>query len=167
MSPIAAMADLMTFPNTAWRGFSDRVMGGVSRESVTDEVIDGEACVRLAGDVRLDNNGGFIQIAMDLAPPGRTLDASEFQGVTIRVRGNGETYGAHLRTADTARPWESYRAAFDAVPRWTDIRIPFDDFRPHRLSAPLDVTRLRRLGLVAIGRAFHADLAVARVALYR
>ncbi len=31
---------------------------------------------------------------------------------------------------------------------------------------PLDVRHLRRLGLVAIGRAFHADLAVSVVGLY-
>jgi hypothetical protein len=35
------------------------------------------------------------------------------------------------------------------------------------LTAPLDISRLRRLGLVAIGRAFAADLAVARLSLYR
>jgi len=40
-------------------------------------------------------------------------------------------------------------------------------FEPHRLETPLDVTRLRRIGLVAIGRAFFADLAVARLAFYR
>lgn len=155
------------FPSSAWRGFSDRVMGGVSRETVSREVIDGQPCTRLTGDVRLDNNGGFIQMAMDLAPDGETLDASAFAGIALLVRGNGETYGAHLRTTDAARPWESYRATFCAEPLWRDIRIPFADFQPYRLSAPLDLTGLRRLGLVAIGRAFHADLAVATAALYR
>jgi hypothetical protein len=31
---------------------------------------------------------------------------------------------------------------------------------------PLDPSRLRRIGLVAIGREFDADLSVARLALY-
>ncbi len=167
MSEDTATAEELTFSNVAWRGFSDRVMGGVSRETVSREVIDSEPCVRLTGDVRLDNNGGFIQMAMDLAPESGTLDASRFQGVELRVRGNGETYGAHLRTTDAVRPWESYRASFVASPRWGDVRIPFADFQPHRLSIPLDVTVLRRLGVVAIGRAFRADLCVAEAALYR
>jgi hypothetical protein len=38
--------------------------------------------------------------------------------------------------------------------------------RPYRLTEPLDVRRLRRLGLVAVGRAFHADLAASAVGLY-
>jgi hypothetical protein len=167
VSPGIATADVYELSNTAWRGFSDRVMGGVSRETVSHEVIDIEPCVRLTGDVRLDNNGGFIQMAMDLAPGSETFDASAFAGFSLRVRGNGETYGAHLRTRNAIRPWESYRAPFAAGPRWTDVRVPFSDFQPYRLSEPLDVTVLRRLGLVAIGRAFYADLAVAGVALYR
>ncbi len=167
MNAGSATEDLAEFPITALRGFSDRVMGGVSRETVSHGVIDQEPCVRLTGDVRVENNGGFIQMAMDLAAGGGTLDASGFGGFSLRVRGNGESYGAHLRTTDAVRPWESYRATFEAGPRWHHIRIPFPRFEPYRLSTPLDVTRLRRLGLVAIGRAFHADLAVSRVALYR
>jgi hypothetical protein len=46
------------------------------------------------------------------------------------------------------------------------MRLPFDRFEPHRLTVPLDLRHLRRLGLVAIGRAFHADLAVSVVGLY-
>jgi len=71
LSDGTATAARMSLSNAAWRGFSDRVMGGVSRETVSHEVIDGECCVRLTGEVRLDNNGGFIQMAIDLAPEGR------------------------------------------------------------------------------------------------
>ena len=35
---------------------------------------------------------------------------------------------------------------------------PFEDF--YRTEGPLDTRRLRRIGVVAIGRAFSADLAV-------
>jgi hypothetical protein len=45
---------------TRWRGVSDRVMGGVSEASVSHVVIDGRPSLRLTGDVRLENNGGFI-----------------------------------------------------------------------------------------------------------
>lgn len=158
--------DLLSKLATKWRGLSDRVMGGVSRESVVPAEIDGRRCLRLTGVVRLDNDGGFIQMALDLAADGATLDASAYQGLSLEVRGNGQGYGLHLRTADCDRPWQSYRAGFVAEPRWGEIKLPFHEFVPHRLTTPLDVRRLRRLGLVAIGRTFEADLAVAKLALY-
>jgi len=158
--------DLASALGTRWRGFSDRVMGGVSRESVVPVEIDGRRCLRLSGEVRLDNDGGFIQMALDLAPDDATLDASAYRGLSLESRGNGEHYGLHLRTADCVRPWQSYRAGFVAEPHWREIKVPFHAFAPHRLTAPLDIRRLRRLGLVAIGRPFEADLAVARLALF-
>jgi hypothetical protein len=158
--------DLISVLGTRWRGFSDQVMGGISQETMALTEIDGRRCLRLTGDVRLENNGGFIQMALDLAPDGRTLDASAYMGVLVVVRGNGESYGVHLRTPDCVRPWQSYRANFVAGSEWQEIRLPFNRFEPHRLTAPLDVRYLRRLGLVAIGRAFHADLAVGVVGLH-
>jgi hypothetical protein len=150
-----------------WRGVSDRVMGGISRASVAHDVIDGRPCLRLSGDVRLENDGGFIQAALDLALPGDTLDASGTTGLRLAVRGNGEQYSVHLRTPENLRPWQSYRAHFTAGPAWETIDLPFNSFAPHRLEAPLDISRLQRIGLVAIGRAFHADFAVSELAFYR
>jgi hypothetical protein len=152
---------------TPWRGVSDQVMGGISEASVSHGVIDGRPCLHLTGDVRLENDGGFIQAALDLTPRGETLDASSFAGVRIIVRGNSEKYSVHLRTPDNVRPWQSYRAHFTARPDWETIDLPFESFVPYRLEAPLDRTRLRRIGLVAIGRALYADLAVSRLAFYR
>jgi hypothetical protein len=111
--------DLISALGTPWRSFSDRVMGGISQETIALTTIDERRCLRLTGDVRLENNGGFIQMALDLAPKGRTLDASAYDGVLLRARGNGETYGVHLRTSDCVRPWQSYRANFVAVPNGT------------------------------------------------
>jgi hypothetical protein len=152
---------------TRWRNVSDQVMGGVSEASISRDVLDGYTCLRLTGDVRLENDGGFIQAALDLARSGDTLDASGFAGVRIVVRGNGEKYSVHLRTPDNVRPWQSYRAHFTAERVWSTVDLPFETFVPYRLEAPLDRARLRRIGLVAIGRAFSADLAVATLAFYR
>jgi hypothetical protein len=109
----------------------------------------------------LENNGGFVQMALDLAPGGGLLDASGWSGLALTVYGNAETYGCHLRTDAVQRPWQSYRQEFAAEPVWRTLHLHFADFRPHRLDAPFDPARLRRLGLVAIGRAFDADLALA------
>lgn len=148
-----------------WRGFSDRVMGGISRERVSREVLDGRPCVRLRGDVRLENNGGFVQVALPLDRDGRPLDASPWGAVELVVRGNGEAYYVHLRTADTRAPWAYYRASFVAEPAWRSVSLPFASFAAVATRAALDPRRLTRIGLVAYGKAFTADLAVARVAL--
>ena len=142
-------------------------MGGVSEATVGRDIIDNRPCLHLSGDVRLENNGGFIQASLDLAPSGENLDASDYRGVRLVVRGNSEQYSVHLRTPDNVRPWQSYRAHFTAGPHWKTIDLPFSAFVPHRLDAPLDITRLRRIGLVAIGRAFSADLMVSKLSFYR
>ena len=120
----------------------------------------------MVGDVSLENNGGFVQAALQLADSPQTLDASNYAGIRLLVRGTGEEYGVHLRTSDVLRSWQSYRSQFKADPEWQQVLLPFNQFRPHRLSTPLDLRKLRRLGLVAIGRVFHADLAVAGISLY-
>lgn len=146
---------------TDWEFLSDRVMGGVSGGGIARETVAGRAALRLTGDVRLENNGGFVQAALDLAPGGAAIDARGFAGIALEVLGRGEEYNLHLRTADITRPWQSYRAGFAAPSRWTRVELPFADFTPHRLDAQLDLSSLRRIGLVAIGRAFRADLSVA------
>jgi hypothetical protein len=158
--------DLVSRLGTRWRGVDDRVMGGVSLARVVRETIDGRRCLHLSGDVRLDNNGGFVQMALDLSPHGGIVDASGFAGVLLAVRGNGERYSVHLRTADVTRSWQSYRAHFDARPSWCELHLPFSEFAAHRIDVPFDPVRLRRIGVVAIGRAFRADLAVSGIALY-
>ena len=42
------------------RGVSDRVMGGISIAGVTRDVLDDQTCLRLAGDIRMENGGCFI-----------------------------------------------------------------------------------------------------------
>jgi hypothetical protein len=150
---------------TRWRVVTDQVMGGVSGASMALQVVDGRRALCLSGDVSLANNGGFVQMNLDLASSG-VMDASAFDGVRLVVRGNSEIYNLHLKTAATTMPWQSYRAEFAAGPRWRELRLPFADFVPHRLVPALDVSRLRRLGIVAIGRAMRADVCVAEVGLY-
>jgi len=150
---------------TAWRLVTDGVMGGSSSGGMMLREVDGYPALCIHGDVSLENNGGFVQAVLDLAREGH-LDASSYQGIRVLVRGNGETYNLHLKTADVRFPWQSYRASFLAEPRWRELRMPFAAFRPHRVDAPLDTERLSRLGFLAIGRRFTADLCVAEVAFY-
>lgn len=142
-------------------------MGGVSQGTMRWETIEGRTAIRMQGDVSLENNGGFLQIALDLNQKGNNIDASGWQGIEIDVFGNGEEYNLHLRTADIRRPWQSYRQTFHAPSAWTTIRLSFADFTPYRIEAPLDLKKLRRIGIVAIGRAFTADIAIGGVRFFK
>jgi hypothetical protein len=148
-----------------WRAVTDTVMGGVSRARLEPARVEGRPCLRLTGEVSLENDGGFAQASLDLDRHG-PLDARDYAGVEIEVYGNGETYNLHLRTADTRIVWQSYRASFAAAPAWRTLRLPFAAFRPHRIDVPLDLSALRRIGLVAIGREMRVDLCIARLSLY-
>jgi hypothetical protein len=151
---------------TRWRLVTDGVMGGVSRGELLPDSVDGRPCLRLRGEVRLENNGGFVQAALDLSS-GPAFDASGWSGLVLDVYGNGEQYNLHLRTSRVWLPWQSYRAAFNAQPRWQKVHLPFTGFTAYRIGAELDLKKLERIGIVAIGRAFRADLCVANIALYR
>lgn len=147
----------------AWELVADRVMGGVSNGTMRREVVQDREAIHMQGDVSLENNGGFLQIVLDLAPDGAPIDASRWAGIELDLIGNDESYNLHLRTADVARPWQSYRQSFIARPEWQTLRLPFADFEAHRIDAPLDLSTLRRIGIVAIGSAFNADIAIGGV----
>lgn len=148
-----------------WRCVSDQVMGGVSKGQLLRCLIDGETALHLTGTVSLENNGGFLQMALGLAELGQVLDASGYHGLQLRVRGNGARYNLHLRSADMSAVWQSWRISFDTGMQWRDICLPFAQFTPHRTDLPVNPARLTRLGLVAIGQVMQVDLVLARLAL--
>jgi hypothetical protein len=150
-----------------WRMFSDRVMGGVSTGSSAYETLKGRNCLRLRGSVSLENNGGFIQVALSLVKGNNYFDAAQFKGVRLWVLGNGETYYVHLRSNQTRRPWQYYGAPFKTSGEWQKIDIPFGNFKPESLDVQLDTSRLARIAVVAIKKKFKADIAISRLEFYQ
>jgi len=149
-----------------WRLLSDQVMGGRSSGELNVHRHLERACLLLEGDVSQANNGGFLQMTLELAQ-GENFDASKYQGIELEIAGNGESYSLHLRTADLWLPWQSYRKRFDAGEYWQKIRLPFDTFEPYRTGQKLRIDRLTRLGIAAIGREFHAEVCLGSVSLYQ
>lgn len=149
-----------------WEYVADTVMGGVSRGEARVEPVDGRDATRLTGDVSLDNNGGFVQIAFDLNR-GAVFDASAYTGIIFDVFGNGVRYDLRMRTAALTRPWQSFRTDFVAPPVWTTVRIPFSELEAHRTEAMFDAKDLRRIGILAIGREMAADIAISTIGFYR
>ena len=149
----------------SWRLVSDGVMGGVSSGTLTPASVEQRDCLRLQGDVRLENNGGFVKASLDIedTPAG---DASDYSGIEIEVYGNNEAYSLHLRSGDLWLPWQSYRSTFEAPARWQTLQLPFAEFSAYRTSKPLDVAELELIGIIAIGRAFTADVCIGRIGYY-
>ena len=158
--------DYRSSSGTSWRLITDGVMGGVSNGRLAPDTVDNRPCLRLRGEVRLENSGGFVQAALDITPQTASA-AQEYKGILLEVHGNAEQYNVHLRTSDIRLPWQAYRATFQAPAGWHTVRLPFAEFSGYRIRSPLETRRLERIGIVAIGRAFAADLCVARLALYR
>ena len=159
-------ADYVALSGEDWRLITDNVMGGVSKGKVYADERQGKACVAMAGDVSTENNGGFIQIALDMDEQ-TAQQASAYEGIRIHVTGNGQAYNLHLRTRDLWFPWQAYRATFDSESEWQQIDLPFDKFTAYKTSTKLDTSQLKRVGIVAIGRDFAADICVSEIGFYR
>ena len=159
-------ATLESVLGPSWRMVADGVMGGVSSGTLTPASVEQRNCLRLQGDVRLENNGGFLKASLDIESTAAG-DASGYTGIVIDVYGNDEAYSLHLRSGDLWLPWQSYRTSFQAPARWQTVQLPFTEFSAYRTSKPLDVTLLEQIGVMAIGRAFAADLCIGGVGFYK
>ena len=163
---------------TEWSGFTDQVMGGVSKGMLTRELVDGRTANVMKGKVSLYNNGGFIQMATSLSTDpavSLTVDASAFDGIELDVLHKGsdetESFNIHLRNPACVRQFSSYRQTFQiSSGKWQTIRLPFDAFvgyGPGSEGTPFDTKELRRIGVVAIGKAMEVYLAVSGIRFYK
>lgn len=172
------MSDPFPFTSSGsqWQGITDAVMGGTSNGSLSRETIEGKLANVLRGNVSLDNNGGFIQMATDLSlDPAEDVfvDAENFDGIELEVYCEGtevkEKFNVHIRNPTCDRTRSSYRTTFDIRPgQWATVRLPWDAFEgfgPGPEVTPF-VPILRRLGVVSIGEAKEVVLAVGRVGFY-
>lgn len=150
----------------AWRFSCDRVMGGVSSGRAVHSVIEGRRALLLDGRVSLANNGGFVQVSLDLAVDGNAIDASAFTGLRVTTFGDGACCALNLRTTDLTYPWQSYRSVFHAAREWEAHDLPFSGFTANRTECPLHPARLRRVGLIAIGEERIVNVALGDLRFY-
>jgi hypothetical protein len=150
---------------TRWRLVTDNVMGGQSQGQLTLDTYKERDCLRMRGDVTTENNGGFVQITLPLSED--IFDASDYTGIEIQVAGNEEEYNIHFRTDELWFPWQSYRYTFRAESDWKTYRIPFSTLEKYKTFHDFDASEIKRIGLVAIGRKFQADICLASIAFYR
>jgi NADH dehydrogenase [ubiquinone] 1 alpha subcomplex assembly factor 1 len=105
-----------------WEKVNDTVMGGLSESRLS--VAGGSAVFE--GNVSLENFGGFASVRSVL----REFDLGDYDGLIVRVRGDGKRYRLRLKT-DTDLEGLAYQATFFTAPaEWTEPRLSFDEFVP-------------------------------------
>jgi hypothetical protein len=104
-----------------WLPVNDTVMGGVSACGL-ERTAAGTGLFK--GQLSLENNGGFASVRAMLGP----TDLSGFQGLRVRVRGDGRRYRLRLRS-DDGFDGVAYQAKFPtSADEWTEIDLPFSGF---------------------------------------
>ena len=108
---------------SAWHPVNDTVMGGIS-SSRMERSAEGKAV--FTGELSLENNGGFASVqGPDIEQP-----LGAFEGIAIRVKGDGKKYKCGLRTDDLF-DGVSHQAGFKTkTGEWQIVKIPFTNFIP-------------------------------------
>jgi len=119
------LEDTQTF-----RVINDDVMGGVS----TSRLSSTDGAIIFAGEVSLENNGGFASFRGPVRFP------AEAAALLLTVRGDGHRYKLTLKLDDSTGT-NQYQAAFVAPREWQTLRFePADfaaSFRGRAVAAPI------------------------------
>lgn len=107
-----------------WGALDDVVMGGVSESNIRFK----DAIAEFSGNVSIANSGGFASVRTRNFEP--AIDLSSYDGIALRVKGDGNRYKFMLRTESR---WDgvAHCHSFDTVAEtWITVRIPFTEFIP-------------------------------------
>lgn len=133
--------------NQSWMIVNDDVMGGRS----SAKAINQNRTVLFSGNLSLENNGGFASYRS----PWAEMDLSQFEGIEIRVRGDGRTYGFSLNSDQ--RWWRpNHKFTFSSSSgQWLTIKMPLTEFdliqvgeRVRRGSLPMEFKNIIRMGFI-------------------
>ncbi|MEM9824576.1 MAG: CIA30 family protein, partial [Bacteroidota bacterium] len=98
-----------------WRVVNDGVMGGLSQGTLN---LNEKGHAVFAGQVSLDNNGGFTSIR-------HRFDQKSIKGasqIVLRLKGDGKRY--QFRVKSKSNDWHSYIYYFKTSGEWETIVVP-------------------------------------------
>ena len=155
----------LTIQGNRWQFFTDGVMGGMSEGRVTIERLREKKCYRMPGNVTTENNGGFIQMRVNI---NSDIPEKNYNGIYLETYGNNLKYAVHIRTAYTKLPWQYYSSKFIAKNKWEQIKLPFDNFGQSNFYQPnkFNYNNIKTIGIVAGFNNFKADISVSEIGFY-
>lgn len=131
-----------------WYTVNDNVMGGISTSSVA--IDDRQQRLIFSGKMSLENNGGFASTRSQWTP----YNLERYDGIALRVRGDGNVYRFRIRTAETGTGI-AYTALFRTeADAWQEVYIPFAEMTPLyrgfavEAAGPLNPATVRSFGLM-------------------
>lgn len=128
----------------AWYTVDDDVMGGVSSSRV--EIAEPNTLL-FSGNMSLENNGGFSSVRSNW----NIVDLSGYDGVLLRVLGDGKVYRLRIRTEETGSDIV-YNGAFETTPdKWIQVYVPFAKMVPTYRGIVMDVDQLDVTSIGSIG----------------
>jgi NADH dehydrogenase [ubiquinone] 1 alpha subcomplex assembly factor 1 len=105
-----------------WGIVNDGVMGGISQSSIYLNEVNN---IIFAGNVSLENNGGFASIRRGF--DGTQLEESS--AFLLRIKGDGNIYKFRLTMKGS---YANYSADFKTTKnQWMNIEIPVENFKPY------------------------------------
>ncbi|KAG2502015.1 hypothetical protein HYH03_000510 [Edaphochlamys debaryana] len=135
-----------------WQKLDDVIMGGNS-DSGMEPLPEGAGVQGAAwkGNLIIEGGGfcGSRTAKLD-------LDLGAYDGVHMRVKGDGQTFKMNIKTIDQEDvPESTYQTTFDTVAgQWADVFLPWHNFvavkraQSDPAGEPLDASRISKLGLV-------------------
>ncbi len=108
----------------AWYTVNDDVMGGVSTSMVTTDAKTQRLV--FSGNLSLENNGGFASIRSQWSD----YDLTGYDGIFLRVRGDGRTYQFRIRTEETGSEIAYATLIETEVGIWKDIYVSLEEMIP-------------------------------------
>jgi NADH dehydrogenase [ubiquinone] 1 alpha subcomplex assembly factor 1 len=127
----------------SWMSVNDGVMGGLSRGGPQ---VSKEHKLVFKGEISLENNGGFSSIRTR----GKKLDLSGYDGLEIKVKGDGRMYYLTAR-ASGRRMLAFWSPVQPSKGEWAVIRIPFDAFYATYMGKKIPVMKLNTKNVTSVG----------------
>ena len=148
-----------------WVSMDDRVMGGASRS----QLVYSGGKAHFKGEVKLDDElRGFASVRSK----NNTFDLKAFEGILLRVKGDGKTYRLNMKT-ERHHDGFLYQYVFETREgQEIDVSIPFGKFLPFfrgryvENTAPLNPEDIRSFGFMISGQKGNFDLEIEHIKVY-
>ena len=93
--------------------------------------------------------------------------ADAYQGLLLVFRAETDRLAIQLRTADCKQLDQCYQTEITPDNKWQRVLLPFHQFKPHRLRAPLDLARLETIALAPLGPPGPINIYLDRLSFYQ